>query len=105
MTAHVNIVCRAPTSLLIVERLDDGLAAAGRPISPEQARNKVRSGKDVFAADRKTAEEIAGRGSVGPEIHRAGGTVRFPHFHLPNREGGHIFFGPGISDLSPRFVR
>jgi hypothetical protein len=78
-----------------VEKTADGLKATSRPKTVTQARSTVRSGRDVYASDEATAREIAGGNRVGPETHLKPGESRFDHYHLDNREGGHIFFGEG----------
>jgi RHS repeat-associated protein len=78
-----------------VDRGPDGLSERGRPLTPEQARTAVDNGQDVYAHDRATAREVAGKRAAGPETHPAKGETRFEHFHRPNRAGGHIFFGEG----------
>ena len=89
-----------------VNKTNDTLEEVGRPMSPEQARKAVDNNQDVFASDRQIAKEIAGKGAVGPEIHRDPNRGnRFWHFHRRNksnsrtgshgRKGAHIFFGPG----------
>jgi RHS repeat-associated protein len=91
-----------------VNLADDGLEQIGRPMSPQQARKAVDRGNDVYAGSRETAEEIAGKGAVGPEIHPdPDGGIRFEHFHRRSKQnprygghgrrglGKHIFFGEG----------
>src|SRR5690606_5809188 len=63
-----------------VERHPEGLTSRSRPMGPEEARRQVNRGQDMFAGDRATAADIAGRRSVGPEKHPAAGENRFGHF-------------------------
>ena len=105
-TGRISNINIPSNKAIKVDMSEDTLATYGKPVTLEQARKAVENDINIYTSSRKAAEEIAGKGFVGPEIHldKKGGK-RFWHFHRRSkkntrrgghgRKGVHIFFGSG----------
>ncbi|MBT3010992.1 MAG: hypothetical protein KME41_04630 [Candidatus Thiodiazotropha sp. (ex Lucina pensylvanica)] len=72
---------------------DPDADSAGAPLSEGDATDTVKSGGDVIAKDKSTAQDIATKAGDGkPPVHDKGHRGGRNHYHPSGRSGGHVFY-------------